>query len=135
MVWNFFHPPTRDLPSSAQTWIVAFRPIRKDFGPRLVVIVVNVHRKSHRLGRSKNCLKWFIRAVGRQRFTYDDPWQLWAELLPEYQSRLAAISRRNDALSLGDYTLGEFKKFYAALLTVCATQEHLCFAWGRNTGS
>jgi hypothetical protein len=75
------------------------------------------------------------RPVGRQRFTYDDPWQLWAELLPEYQSRLAAISRRNDALSLGDYTLGEFKKFYAALLTVCATQEHLCFAWGRNTGS
>ena len=44
-----------------------------------------------------------------------------------------AISRRDDALSLGDYTLGEFKKIYAAFLVVCATQEHLCFAWGRST--
>src|SRR5580704_17766866 len=73
------------------------------------------------------------RPVGLLGFTYSDPWQLWAELLPDYQSRLAAISRRNDSLSLGDYTLGEFKQFYAALLTVCATHEHLCFAWGRNT--
>ena len=75
------------------------------------------------------------RSVGLLGFTYNDPWKLWIELLPEYQSRLAAISRRDDALSLGDYTLGEFKSFYAALLAVCATQEHLCFAWGRNTGS
>jgi hypothetical protein len=73
------------------------------------------------------------RSVGLLGFTYDDPWKLWTELLPEYQSRLAAISRRDDALSLGDYTLGEFKGAYAALLAVCATHEHLCFAWGRNT--
>ena len=74
------------------------------------------------------------RPVGFLGFSYSDPWKLWTELLPEYQSRLAAISRRDDALSLGDYTLGEFKSFYGALLAVCATQEHLCFAWGRNTG-
>ncbi len=73
------------------------------------------------------------RPAGLLGFTYNDPWKLWTELLPEYQSRLAAISRRDDTLSLGDYTLGEFKNFYAALLAVCATQEHLCFAWGRNT--
>jgi len=73
------------------------------------------------------------RPLGSLGFSCNDPWELWAELLPEYKLRVDAISRRDDALSLGDYTLGEFKKVYAALLVVCATQEHLCFAWGRNT--
>lgn len=70
--------------------------------------------------------------LGHLGFLCNDPWKLWAELLHEYQVRVEAISRRHDSLSLGDYTLGEFKKFYAAFLAVCATQEHLCFAWGRN---
>jgi len=73
------------------------------------------------------------RPLGPLGFSYDDPWKLWAELLPEYKLRVDAISRRDDALSLGDYTLGEFKKVYAAFLAVCAAQEHLCFAWGHNT--
>jgi hypothetical protein len=73
------------------------------------------------------------RPLGSLGFSCNDPWKLWVELLPEYQLRVDAISRRDDALSLGNYTLGEFKKVYAALLAVCATQEHLCFAWGRNT--
>lgn len=70
--------------------------------------------------------------VGNLAFLYNDPWELWAELLPEYQLRVEQISRRDDSLSIGDYTLGEFKQFYAAFLAICATQEHLCFAWGRN---
>jgi hypothetical protein len=73
------------------------------------------------------------RPLGTFGFSCNDPWKLWTQLLPEYQLRVDAISRRDDALSLGDYTLGEFKKVYAALLAVCATQEHICFAWGRNT--
>ncbi len=70
--------------------------------------------------------------AGDLGFRCNDPWKLWAELLPEYQLRVEAISRRHDCLSLGDYTLGQFKRFYAAFLAICATQEHLSFAWGRN---
>jgi len=72
------------------------------------------------------------RKTGMLRFEYDDPWELWLELLPEYQARVAAIVRRSDALSLGNYTLSDFKQFYAAFLAVCATHEFLCFAWHKN---
>lgn len=71
---------------------------------------------------------------GAMRFEYRDPWDLWFELLPEYRARLAGIARRADSLSLGEYTLGEFKEFYAALMAICAAHEHLCFAWGKNHG-
>lgn len=70
--------------------------------------------------------------TGSLRFAYDDPWDLWLELLSEYQGRVNAIVRRSDSLSLGDYTLGEFKQVYAALLAICAAHEFLCFAWERN---
>jgi hypothetical protein len=72
-----------------------------------------------------------VRKRGRCGFHYSDPWTLWSELLPEYIDRVRGITRRPDSLSLGDYTLGEFKTFYAALLTICAAHEHLCFAWGK----
>ncbi|MGH9717142.1 MAG: hypothetical protein ACRD4R_10505 [Candidatus Acidiferrales bacterium] len=72
--------------------------------------------------------------LGDLGFLCSDPWKLWVELLPEYKLRVEAISRRDDALSLGDYTLREFKRFYAAFLAVCATREHLCFAWHKNYG-
>ena len=59
---------------------------------------------------------------------------LWRDLLPEYRSRVNAMSRRNDALSMGDYTLAEFKQFYAAFLAICAGHEFLCFVWGNQVG-
>jgi hypothetical protein len=49
--------------------------------------------------------------------------------MPEYQGRVNGICRRADSLELGDYTLGEFKTFYTALLAVCAAHEHLCYRW------
>ena len=72
------------------------------------------------------------RKTGALRFTYSDPWDLWAALLPEYQDRVSAIVRRAESLSLGTFTLGEFKQFYSALLTVCAAHEYLCFLWGHR---
>jgi hypothetical protein len=74
------------------------------------------------------------RRTGTLRFEYDDPWELWLELLPEYQARMTAIVRRADSLSLGDYTLGDFERFYAALLAVCAVHEFLCFTWKQIYG-
>lgn len=73
------------------------------------------------------------RRKGLSRFVYANPWGLWFELLPEYQERVAGITRRPDSLSLGCYTLGEFKRFYAALLAVCAAHEFLCFMWAQRS--
>jgi len=72
------------------------------------------------------------RKRGRYAFSYFDPWTLWSELLPEYIARVRGITRRPDSLSLGSYTLGDFKTFYASLLAICAAHEHLCFAWGES---
>jgi hypothetical protein len=73
------------------------------------------------------------RKKGMMRFQYDH-WALWLELLPEYRARVTSIVRRPDALSLGDYTLGDFNQFYAAFLAVCAAHEHICFLWKVNRG-
>lgn len=68
---------------------------------------------------------------GQYRFSYPDPWRLWEQLLPEYHTRVSGIARRSDALSLGRYTLGEFHRFYAAVLAVGAAHEYLCFRWAQ----
>jgi hypothetical protein len=62
------------------------------------------------------------------------PWKLWRAMFPLYQDRAAAAVRRADTLSLGDYTLGDFKQFYAALMTICAVHEFFCFLWSRKHG-
>lgn len=74
----------------------------------------------------------FCKQDGRLGFSYQDPWDLWRELEREYYARVEAMFRRKDTLSLGLYTLGEFKKFYSAFLAVCAAHEFLCFAWAKN---
>jgi hypothetical protein len=35
---------------------------------------------------------------------------------------------------MGNYTLAEFKQFYASFLAICAGHEFLCFAWGKQVG-
>jgi hypothetical protein len=46
------------------------------------------------------------RKTGAMRFEYNDPWVLWSELLPDYQARVAGITRRPDSISLGPYIGG-----------------------------
>jgi hypothetical protein len=78
----------------------------------------------------QNCEK-----TGAVRFEYDDPWDLWFALLPQYKDRVSDIVRRAESLSLGTFTLREFKQFYSALLSICAAHEYLCFLWGfRHSG-
>ncbi len=77
----------------------------------------------------QNCQK-----TGVLRFEYDDPWDLWLALLPQYKDRVSGIVRRAESLSLGTFTLGEFKQFYSALLSICAAHEYLCFLWGVRHG-
>ena len=73
--------------------------------------------------------------TGARRFEYGDPWDLWRESLPEYKVRVKALARRADSLSLGDYRLDEFNEFYAALITLCAAHDFLCFRWGQGCGA
>jgi hypothetical protein len=63
-------------------------------------------------------------------FTYREPIGYYEFLEPFYKQSLNSVFRREDSLSLGAYTLGDFKSFYIALLTVCATREILCHWWG-----
>lgn len=65
---------------------------------------------------------------------YGEPWALWRELLPEYRSRVSAVTRRAGDLSLGEYRLADFNEFYAALVTICAAHDFLCFRWRQNCG-
>jgi hypothetical protein len=53
----------------------------------------------------------------------------------KYTKRMEQIARRSEDLDLGPYTLGAFKCFYAALQSICAIHEHLCFLWGQRTGT
>jgi len=97
------------------------RPKKPDQTPRVQELFAQVLRPA--------------RKTGLLRFEYNTAWQLWNELLPEYQARMNGIVRRADSLSLGNYTMSDFKRFYAALLAVCAAHEFLCFAWGRDNGT
>ena len=69
--------------------------------------------------------------TGTRSFAYGEPWELWHVLLPEYQSQVKGLARRADSLSLGDYRLDEFNSFHAALVTLCAAHDFLCFRWGQ----
>jgi hypothetical protein len=72
------------------------------------------------------------RKTGAFRFEYDDPRDLWAALLPEYQARMDGIVRRGESLSLGEFTIGDFKQFYAGFMAICAAHEYICFVWGQQ---
>ena len=49
-----------------------------------------------------------------------------------YDERLASLFRRYPDISLGIYTLEQFRNCYVALLTVVGAHEHLCFLWARE---
>ena len=73
--------------------------------------------------------------TGARRVEYGEAWALWRELLPEYRGRVSAVTRRAGNLSLGEYRLDDFNEFYAALVTICAAHDFLCFQWGRDCGT
>jgi len=66
------------------------------------------------------------------RFTYPLPFDLLEYQTSTYLANFDSIFRRDEAADLGGYTLRQFKRFYAALLAVCATHEILCFEWAQR---
>jgi hypothetical protein len=71
---------------------------------------------------------------GERGFRYEDSYALARRTYRKYLMRMEQIMRRSENLDLGVYTLGAFKCFYAALQTVCALHDFLCFLWGQRTG-
>lgn len=69
-----------------------------------------------------------VRSSGLE-INYPQP-QRWLQNLNEtYQNRLAGAFRRYEGISVGHYSLKEFRMVYAALLAVAGSHEHICFRW------
>src|SRR5260370_28303612 len=49
-----------------------------------------------------------------------------------YEQRLSERFRRYPNISVGDYTLAEFRSFYVSLLAIVSIHEYLCFLWSRS---
>jgi hypothetical protein len=71
---------------------------------------------------------------GQYRISIGPIDRLRGELIITYADRLSSIFRRYPSISVGDYTLEQFRNFYAALLTIVGAHEHLCFLWSRLHG-
>ena len=72
---------------------------------------------------------------GERGFQYEHSYELTRRTYCKYTQRMERIMRRSEDLDLGAYTLGAFKCFYAALQSVCAMHDYLCFLWGQRTGT
>ena len=71
---------------------------------------------------------------GERGFHYEHSYELARRTFRKYTQRLERIMRRSENLDLGVYTLGAFKRFYAALQSVCAIHDFLCFLWEKRAG-
>jgi hypothetical protein len=71
---------------------------------------------------------------GERGFHYEHSYELARRTFSRYAKRMEQIMRRSEGLNLGPYTLGTFKCFYAALQSISAIHDHLCFQWGQRTG-
>ncbi len=106
---------------------------QKGFRPNEGYYAGVLHEKLKQTSRVEALFGQFLQnceRTGSLRFEYDDPWDLWLALLPQYADRASAIIRRDESLSLGTFSLGEFTQFYSALMSVCAAHEFLCYQWG-----
>jgi hypothetical protein len=65
--------------------------------------------------------------------SYGNPLKLWNSLLPSYLDRVNLITRRSPSLELGGYTLSDFSGCYAAIASISAAHEFLCFKWGQRS--
>lgn len=79
----------------------------------------------------------FMAFVGGDRtktVTYPVPNELYAELFPWFQSQSEMIVRHREEVCLGRYSMGQIKQFVAALQTVCAVHDHICFLAAQRRG-
>jgi hypothetical protein len=68
---------------------------------------------------------------GALAMSYPDDNELLSVLRDIYDIRLQNAFRHDPNLDLGGYDLGEFRKFFAALLSLCTIHEYLCDQWSK----
>jgi hypothetical protein len=66
------------------------------------------------------------RLEGPLSFSYGKPKRLWEMIYAAQIEAMNSLFRRSEALDVGGYDLGEFKRFYAGFLAICATHENAC---------
>lgn len=71
---------------------------------------------------------------GALAMRYPNDNEIFSHLRDIYERRLAVAFRRRSTLNLGGYTLGEFRRFFAVLLSVCSVHEYVCDAWSKMHG-
>lgn len=69
---------------------------------------------------------------GPLSFSYNKPRRLWEMVYTAQIEAMDALFRRNEALDLGGYSVGEFKRFFAGFLAICAVHENACDLWGQK---
>lgn len=69
---------------------------------------------------------------GPLSLSYNKPRRLWEMVYAAQIEAMDALFRRNEALDLGGYNLGEFKRFFAGFLAICAVHENVCDLWGQK---
>lgn len=69
----------------------------------------------------------FVGGTRSRSITYDLPKELYAELFPWFQSQSEMLVRHREEVCLGQYSIKRIKQFVAAIQTVCAVHDHLCF--------
>lgn len=74
------------------------------------------------------------RRRGRYRVQFVNPDRLRTKLAYLYSERFSSVFRRYPEISVGSYTLRQFRNFYVGLLALVGAHEHLCFLWARSNG-
>ncbi|WP_144312500.1 hypothetical protein [Terriglobus saanensis] len=75
-----------------------------------------------------------MRAAGTKGFVEPPLHELHDSLFPIYLAKIGELFRRAENIALGGYSMGEFRRFQAALLCIAGTREHLCYVWSQKTG-
>jgi hypothetical protein len=121
--------------NSCERQVSAFQKgLRRKSGVHQAVSGVRIEPTEGILRRYERILD-AARPGGWRGFHYEHSYELANRTFHQYIRRMNKIMRRSENLDLGDYTLGTFKQFYAALLTICAVHEYLCFLWGKRSGT
>jgi hypothetical protein len=116
----------RDSP--AQRRVIAFQ---QTFRPQIGMRdAVTHHRMQLNSGQDRQFAQLRETAQSRgstRKLRYDPPAELIRDVLCHFLQRVEESFRYPDGLELDEYSMGEFKSFYAGLLTLCAIHERICY--------
>ena len=74
----------------------------------------------------------FVGGARSRTVTYERPTELYSEMFPWFQSQSELLVRHREEVCLGRYSMKQIKEFVAALQTMCAVHDHLCFLAARR---